>query len=102
MMESFVGSGAHAAVTSTTGTPNLAGDGGAVMGSGSRKTRHDMYRLVSIMVQDDVRPLLFRGHGQGTYWVLNAGASGWKQEAWEVLVSRYVDPNYKVILSPRK
>ncbi|CAN0392905.1 unnamed protein product [Pylaiella littoralis] len=93
------GSSESGATGSCGGTAAGAGGGGAAgagVGTAERKGPHCMMRLVGILVEDDVRPLLIDSRLQANRAQLDASAVGSRSEVWQVASERFTDPDHEV------
>ncbi|CAM9778698.1 unnamed protein product, partial [Pylaiella littoralis] len=76
-----------------------AGQGGDAANGGpataERKGPHCMMRLVGIVVEDEVRPLLIDSRLQANRSQLDASAVGSRSEVWQLAARRFRDPEYQ-------
>ncbi|CBJ28750.1 expressed unknown protein [Ectocarpus siliculosus] len=84
--------------SSTGGAAGPDGDG-SVGGSGSnteRKGPHCMMRLVGILCEDAIRPLLIESRLQATRQDLDTSSVGPRNELWTEVTARFRDPDHQV------
>lgn len=65
-------------------------------GTAERKGPHCMVRLVGILVEDDVRPLLIGSRLQANREQLDVSAVGSRSEVWQLAARRFRDPDHEV------
>ncbi|CAB1115902.1 unnamed protein product [Ectocarpus sp. CCAP 1310/34] len=73
--------------------------GGSVGGSGSnaeRKGPHCMMRLVGILCEDAIRPLLIESRLQATRQDLHTSSVGPRNDMWTEVTTRFRDPDHQV------
>ncbi|CAN0361155.1 unnamed protein product [Ectocarpus sp. 6 AP-2014] len=84
--------------SSTGGAAGPDGDG-SVGGSGSnteRKGPHCMMRLVGILCEDAIRPLLIESRLQATRQDLDTSSVGPRNDLWTEVTARFRDPDHQV------
>ncbi|CAB1102774.1 unnamed protein product [Ectocarpus sp. CCAP 1310/34] len=92
------GGSASTGGSSTGGAAGPDGDG-SVGGSGSnteRKGPHCMMRLVGILCEDAIRPLLIESRLQATRQDLDTSSVGPRNDLWTEVTTRFRDPDHQV------
>ncbi|CAN0502969.1 unnamed protein product, partial [Ectocarpus sp. 8 AP-2014] len=85
--------------SSSTGGAAGPGGGGSAGGSGSnteRKGPHCMMRLVGILCEDSIRPLVISSRLQATRQELDTSAVGPRNNLWTEVTDRFRDPDHTV------
>ncbi|CAB1121069.1 unnamed protein product [Ectocarpus sp. CCAP 1310/34] len=85
--------------SSSTGGAVGPDGGGSAGGSGSnteRKGPHCMMRLVGILCEDSIRPLVMNSRLQATRQELDTSAGGPRNNLWTEVTDRFRDPGYHV------
>ncbi|CBJ31137.1 hypothetical protein Esi_0235_0006 [Ectocarpus siliculosus] len=85
--------------SSSTGGAVGSDGGGSAGGSGSnteRKGPHCMMRLVGILCEDFIRPLLIDSRFQATRQELDTSTVGPRNDLWTEVTDRFRDPDHKV------
>lgn len=94
------GSGEDGSALTAGASPAATSDGQAsrctVIAGGDRKTRHCLFRLVGILIMDDVRPLFMESRTQLVRKELDEGQAGYRREVWSVIRKKFIDPAQKV------
>lgn len=65
----------------------------------ARKTRHCLMRVIGIMVEDEVRPLVMESRLSMNRTELDGGESGASRGVWEVITTHYKNSQHRVSLS---